>query len=223
MSGGNNDPRWNGTMSFEEFKASDKPEDKHWIQTFTGRRFYPLNPRVDDVALADIAHALALVCRFTGHVRRFYSVAEHSVRVSVLVERLAREGYLERGDAVDLDYVKIVARWGLLHDGSEAYLCDIAAPVKRSDQFATYRAAEATLQGVICSAFGLGNLMPGEVHRADMIMCATEAVELMNPRPDWRLPGVPLPTPQGLGWDPTFAEGQFLARFRALMTEEQAR
>lgn len=53
-----------------------------WIQTFTGRQFWPLDPQPDHIDIADIAHALAHDCRFGGHCRRFYSVAEHSVLLS---------------------------------------------------------------------------------------------------------------------------------------------
>lgn len=55
-----------------------------WMQTFSGIQFYPLDPRVEDVRIEDIARALAMQCRYNGHVTRFYSVAEHSVRVAML-------------------------------------------------------------------------------------------------------------------------------------------
>jgi hypothetical protein len=50
-----------------------------WIQTFSGRRFYPADPRPDDMDIGDVAHALSMVCRFNGHVRFHYSVAQHAV------------------------------------------------------------------------------------------------------------------------------------------------
>ena len=55
------------------------------IQTFTGKKFDPLNPNLNDFCIEDIAHSLSLQCRFTGHCRVFYSVAEHSVHVSYQV------------------------------------------------------------------------------------------------------------------------------------------
>lgn len=82
-----------------------------WIQTYTGRRFFPLEPNPADVDIRDIAHALALETRFGGHSRVFYSVAEHCVRVSHEVEPPH-------------------ALWGLLHDAAEAYLADVPRPVK---------------------------------------------------------------------------------------------
>ena len=54
-----------------------------WIETYSGKRFYILDPRPQDVDIVDIAHALSLLTRFTGHTREFYSVAQHSVLVSL--------------------------------------------------------------------------------------------------------------------------------------------
>jgi uncharacterized protein len=45
------------------------PNRGPWFQTFTGRAFFPLNPRPEDVVLEDIAHHLANICRFGGAVR----------------------------------------------------------------------------------------------------------------------------------------------------------
>ena len=53
-----------------------------FIQTYSGIEFYPLDPRIEEVKLLDIAHALSNICRFTGHCNEFYSVAQHSVLVS---------------------------------------------------------------------------------------------------------------------------------------------
>ena len=53
-----------------------------WMQTYTGRQFWPIDPRANEVHIEDIAHALSMMCRYNGHCRTFYSVAEHSVLVS---------------------------------------------------------------------------------------------------------------------------------------------
>jgi hypothetical protein len=82
-----------------------------WIQTFTGKQFWPLDPRPDEVYIEDIAHALGNICRFNGHCLRFYSVAEHCFHVSHKV-------------------VPGLALMGLLHDAAEAYVCDVVRPVK---------------------------------------------------------------------------------------------
>ena len=84
----------------------------HWIETFTGIKFHYLNPQPEEIQIIDIAHALSLICRFGGHCREFYSVAEHSVRVAELVPRPYR----------------LLA---LLHDAHEAYLHDVPRPIKQ--------------------------------------------------------------------------------------------
>ncbi len=186
-----------------------------WIQTASGRKFYPLRPRAADLHGPDIAHALAQLCRFTGHCHRFYSVAEHSVRVS----RLAVT-YLP--DDATPEVRRMVARWGLFHDASEAYLCDIAAPIKRMPIFDAYRAAEKKLERAIAEWLGLPIDMPAEVKQADLVMLATEARALLGQPPEpWGLPYPPLPVSAsvlagGLGWDPIFAERMFLAEIVAL-------
>lgn len=60
----------------------DFTHDPCWIETYTGRKFYLLHPRPEDVDITDIAHALSNQCRYTGHTRMFYSIAEHSYHVS---------------------------------------------------------------------------------------------------------------------------------------------
>ena len=62
------------------------------ITTHSGVRFWPLLPNPDDILIEDIAHSLSLQCRFAGHSRVFYSVAEHSVRVSQLSDRRMHYG-----------------------------------------------------------------------------------------------------------------------------------
>lgn len=53
-------------------------EDSSWLQTFTGKKIFPLNPRTEDICIADIAHSLSMQCRYNGHTKLFYSVAQHS-------------------------------------------------------------------------------------------------------------------------------------------------
>src|SRR5258706_13895138 len=82
-----------------------------WIETYSGKQFHILDPQLDEIELYDIAHALSMQCRYTGHCESFYSVAEHCVIVSMLVP-------------------KEMAIAGLFHDASEAYLTDEVSPVK---------------------------------------------------------------------------------------------
>ena len=108
----------------------------HWIQTYSGRAFDPFDPDPAAICIEDIAHALANVCRFTGHTKQFYSVAQHSVEVAT---RLPPE----------------LQAAALLHDASEAYLTDLPRPIKQRPEFKFYREAEERLQRVIYQRFGL--------------------------------------------------------------------
>jgi hypothetical protein len=172
--------------------------DSDWIQTFTGRQFWPLRPRVEDVAIEDIAHALSNMCRYTGHVRTFYSVADHSVRASLMVPR---------EDAL----------WALLHDASEAYLVDLPRPLKRAAVFGElYRQFEAALMLVICEKFGLPPAPPASVGVADLVLLHTERRDLMGREAQpWRDPVEPLPE-KIVPLSPKSAERLFLLRFQTL-------
>lgn len=136
-----------------------------FIETFLGERFQPLDPELERIWIEDIAHALGNQCRFSGHVREFYSVAEHCVRVSRLLESLGED--------------EDVQLWGLMHDASEAYLVDIPAPLKKDAFGAEYRRAEDRLMFAVCERFGLPYLEPRSVRLADATLLATEARDLM--------------------------------------------
>ena len=171
-----------------------------FIETYSGIRFRPFVPHVPDIRLVDIAHALSHQCRFSGHSREFYSVAEHSVRVSWL---LGTWGHSAR-----------VQLWGLMHDASEAYLQDVAAPLKRTSSFESYRDAERELMRAICECFSLQKKEPDVVRQADAVLLATEARDLMPFREDhWAtLTEAPLETPI-TPWTPTAAKRKFISRF----------
>lgn len=167
-----------------------------WMQTYTGL-FYPMDPRVDEVVPEDIAHALSMVCRFGGHVKVFYPVAEHCVLMS---------------EAVDPD----LALWALLHDAAEAFLGDLVRPVKYA--IPDYRAIEYRLMRVIAERFGLTWPCPPQIKAADFGMLRAERDVLMGDPP---LPWVstenvaPLNVPIA-GWCPEYAERRFLGRLAEL-------
>lgn len=139
-----------------------------WIQTFTGEKFNPFNPGPDMINIWDIAHALSMKCRYTGHCKHFFSVAQHSVLVSCYTEnKLA----------------------GLLHDASEAYLPDVARPVK--PYIKGFKEIEDNLLAVIFEKFGLDFPMSEEIKIADGRMCFTEGVSLMPDVTCWELQAKP--------------------------------
>lgn len=117
----------------------DLPSKAGTIRTWSGRYVALLEPSPATINLPDIAHALAHVCRFGGHVPSFYSVAEHSLHVAAQLRRTY-------GDPT-------LALWGLLHDATEAYLGDMVRPLKQ--QMPGYRDAESNLARVIEQRFGL--------------------------------------------------------------------
>jgi hypothetical protein len=104
------------------------------IRTFMGKLIDPFKPDPELIGLVDIAHSLSNICRWNGHVMRFYSVAEHCIFVSGLVE--SREDKLA----------------ALLHDASEAYITDLTRPVKY--RFPNYLDLEFDLKRVISLKFG---------------------------------------------------------------------
>lgn len=168
-----------------------------WIMTYTGKRMYPLEPKVKDIHIIDIAHSLSLQCRFTGHTSSFYSVAEHSVRVSEAC--CAKNAY-----------------WGLLHDASEAYLSDMARPIKRySGVFEVYIQAEKKLMEVIAKKFGLEGTCSPDVKIMDNVLLSTEGRDLMSSTEGWSELREPLKETI-VPWDSITAERKFLEKFEEL-------
>lgn len=168
-----------------------------WMQTFTGRAFYPMAPLTEDVDPADIAHALSLICRYGGHTKVFYSVAEHCVLMSYAVSPAS-------------------ALWALLHDATEAYVGDMVRPLKQ--MIPAYRDVEDRLSNVIADRFGISRTCPDEVKQADLRILHDERDALMGDPPQpWRsLEGVRPLGVQVMGWAPEYAERQYLDRLHQL-------
>lgn len=123
------------------------------IRTNSGIYFNLLAPTIDMVCIEDIAHSLSMQCRFGGHLKRHYSVAEHCVRVA---------------EALPLEY-----RFsGLMHDASEAYIVDVPRPAKML--LPGYKALENNIMITIAKKFGFTWPMPKEVERADNYLLSFE-------------------------------------------------
>ncbi len=175
--------------------SPDRPSRKgDWMQTFTGRQFWPLDPRPEEIDIIDIAHSLSMMCRYGGHTSRFYSVAEHSVLVSIKAKPMN-------------------ALWGLLHDASEAYAVDIPRPLKR--YLSGYAAIENSIMRAVCERFGLDPTPPAEIKEIDDRIIEDERRALMGvPAGNWghRNPlGVAI-----VGLPPSQAERLFIEQFEAL-------
>lgn len=170
-----------------------------WMLTFTGRVYWPVDPRASEVNIEDIAHSLAYQCRYGGHCLEYYSVAEHSVMVSRLLP----------------PELRLV---GLLHDATEAYVSDVPRPLKPF--LSDYRAIEALNWRVIAEAFGLSDVLPPEVEDLDRRICLTEMNQIMprSPLPlgiDGPQPFFSLPL-----WKPRVAELVFLQEFDRLWAKK---
>lgn len=160
-----------------------------WIQTATGKAFWPMDPRADEIDPEDIAHALSMLCRFGGHSLRFYSVAEHSVLVSRHVPPHDR-------------------LWALLHDATEAYIVDVPRPVKRF--MPEYDAIERGIQRAVCERFQLAPRMPDTVKSADYAILSDEAAQVMvRPPQPWSTTTTPLGVTLEC-WPPERAKIEFL-------------
>ncbi len=132
-----------------------------YVATYSGKKFYPFDPQVEDIDILDIASSLSKQCRYSGHTTKFYSVAEHSVLVSS-----------------QLDYDDILAKWGLLHDAGEAYITDVPKPIK--SLFPRVQEAENKILQQVAVCFDLPWPIPKEVHRVDQRMIYDEAPALMK-------------------------------------------
>lgn len=206
-----NDNNPDALLTLKQFEAEGglsryRIDERHgdWMQTATGRKFWPMDPRPEEVFIEDIAHSLAMQCRYAGHCLRFYSVAEHSVLI-------ARHLAARQAPAVAL--------WALLHDASEAYLVDVPRPVK--PYLTGYKDAEEKVMGAVCSRFGLPVEMPAEVHAADSRIIADELANMVPM--DWHARH---DDPLGVRirfWSPEKASEEFLATFEALSGRQDRR
>ncbi|MCY1211804.1 hypothetical protein D9M71_271920 [compost metagenome] len=134
-----------------------------WILTRSGKRFDLQKPSAKMVDGADIAYSLGQLCRFNGHTGTFYSVAQHSIIVA---------------DLVPAEY----QLQALLHDAAEAYVGDMASPLKKL--LPEFRQIELRIWHAICAHFHIDPELPACVHDADLIALATERRDLMPPHRD---------------------------------------
>lgn len=171
-----------------------------WMQTWTGGRFWPLDPKVEEMDVRDIAHSLSMQCRYAGHLDRFYSVAEHCVLVSQVVAPTS-------------------ALTALLHDATEAYVVDVPRPLKGS--LVGYRDIEDRVWTVIAEKFGIDPEWPSDVRDADNRIILNERNALMSraERGAWNQDGMdPLPLTIH-AWDAETAEIEWLSRLAELTTK----
>lgn len=166
-----------------------------WMQVYTGGQFFPLDPLPEEVHILDIAHSLSKLCRYNGHCERFYSVAEHSVYVSLVVE--------ERHALV-----------ALMHDAAEAYVADVPRPLKK--HLIDHGWIEDGVWRAIARRFDLPETIPQAVWDADDSVLLAEAEQILKPHPaPWDVRGVPADIKIAC-LPPDQAASLFLSRFAAL-------
>lgn len=145
-----------------------------WILTFTGKHFWPLDPRVEDFDLRDIAHSLALKCRWTGHCSRFYSVATHSLRVAQVALFLAQTKYKLNETEQELIWF-----YGVSHEAPEAYTADFVGVLKRF--FPAWKEMENKIDETFYQFMGINPPSPFHksiIKEADNILLKIESEEL---------------------------------------------
>lgn len=175
------------------------PPSEDWMQTFTGGAFFPYAARVEDINIVDIAHSLAFQCRYNGHTKYFYSVAEHCVLISYAVPE---------EDAL----------WGLLHDAPEAYISDMIRPLKK--KMPEFRELDEHIMTLICEKFGLPLEMPESIKEADNRIIENERLALLSEPPlPWTVLHGALPNVAIQAWTPEEAEIRYLARFQNLIRD----
>ncbi len=154
-------------------QPSQSKQDTGWIQTHSGIKFFPFDPKIEDINISDIAWSLSHINRFLGHSRTPISVAQHSIFGAWIMWQTTKD--------------KQLALWFLLHDASEAYLGDLIKPFKVLPQFAFYKEAESILQDNILRRFGLSEYYdqgwpnPEIIKDTDNLMLYLEVEELRKP------------------------------------------
>ena len=179
----------------------DNTDRGYNMQTISGKAFWPLKPYPEDFCIYDITHALSLQCRFGGHVKEFYSVAQHSLWVADTVKELY-------GPEFEFE--------GLMHDFTEGYISDLIRPVKY--QCPEYMAIEETIYQAGAVRFGLPAKISREVKYVDNLAAWTEKRDLLveTDLVDW---GPPMdPHPKIIVPEPNFKKVRdaFLDRYFSL-------
>jgi 5'-deoxynucleotidase YfbR-like HD superfamily hydrolase len=180
-----------------------------WISLLSGGRFNYNRPEESDVTIEDIASALSNVCRFSGHLPRFYSVAQHLVNASRIVPPEH-------------------AFTALMHDTAEAFTNDLPTPLKWA--LPIFKELETKIESAMGKKFGFEFPYPKEVKEADTAMLMLEKYYVKEDNSVWPMyedwTKARLRKYVGLvdldSWQPRRAKREFLERFNELRIEQQA-
>lgn len=178
-----------------------------WIGVYSGGQLHFKEPRPGEILILDIAHSIGKLCRYGGHTKRFYSVAEHSARLAQYIARLTGDTRL--------------AFEALMHDASEGYLVDMPRPIKA--ELSQYKAIERILEHSIALEFGLREPRDVRIHEADTRILVDEKAQAMMPTEhSW---GVDDLDPLGVTvqfWTPDEGPHRFLTYFHDLNSRRMA-
>lgn len=147
------------TDTVEKTFSGEEP----WMETYTGQKFFLSNPgpfRIDD-----IAHALSMNCRYNGHCREFYSVAQHSVLLANYTQTVLRRPIED-------------VRRALMHDAVEVYVADVPRPLKVL--LPDHSRIEAQIEEAIMRQFNLEVKKPDWLKQIDVQICVDERAALMS-------------------------------------------
>jgi hypothetical protein len=149
-------------------KQYDLMNDDPVIRTFSGKWVNVFKPTLDMFCIEDIAHALSMQCRFSGHLPYHYSVAQHSI----FCARHANARGLDKKEQLT----------ALMHDSSEAYLVDIPRPIKK--MMPEYKVIENNLMIFLATKFKFNYPLSEDIHSIDEIMRSIEWNDIMVKRDD---------------------------------------
>ena len=170
-----------------------------FIETYTGKKFNFMAPTDEMIDITDIAHSLSMQCRYTGHVRKFYSVAEHCC--------------LLHDYALNVLQDPVLALEVLMHDASEAYLTDVPRPIKPF--IPEYYNIEANIEKAINKKYVLRHPHSDTVKSLDSRILMDERAQAMSKSGlEWSINLEPLGVTLRF-WNPERGETEFKNRFLA--------
>jgi len=180
-----------------------------WISLLSGGRFNYNQPEKSDVTIEDIGSALSNVCRFSGHLPRFYSVAQHLVNASRIVS-------------------PNLAFTALMHDTAEAFTNDLPTPLKWA--LPIFKELEVKIESAMGRKFGFEYPYPAEIKEADTIMLILEKLYVKDDSSTWPLyekydAKFVEPYRQLVdldSWQPRRAKREFLERYNELQEAKSA-
>lgn len=201
-----NDEQAEAARMAETNKSGDSTA---WLGTLSGARLDLIDPKPRQIIFSDIAAGLSKECRYSGQIRDFYSVAEHSIYVS---QAAIHQG---RRLGMDQNNLYILGQQALLHDATEAYIKDLPTPLKAL--LPEYKAVEKKLLEAIFDRFNVPYPMNSIVHDMDARIVSDEKPRLLfvDTWPHYQERFKPLSIKIEC-WEPRVAEANFFIAARGL-------